>query len=124
MNREIEFRAWDSKNKKMLYGVPLEKDGSVKVSISSGFAAQYDPQYECITDVMQFIGLLDKNGAKIFEGDLCQYFKNDLLLVEWHQPDAQFKLKRLNGIKEYLRFDCDVEVIGNQFENPELLEEK
>lgn len=119
MNRPIEFRAWDKEEKRMLSYAEYCSVYSYAESAELSFWLQ-STDYE----LMQFTGLLDKNGVKIFEGDLCQYFKDDLLLVEWHQPDTQFKLKRLNGIKECLRFDCDIEVIGNCFQNPELLEKK
>lgn len=122
MNREIEFRAKSKLTGQRVYGsLIIECDECYIYDINDNHPV--DPE-----TVGQFTGLIDKNGVKIFEGDICQYFKDDPLLVEWSQQDTQFQLKRLNGIKqyfrEYLRFDCDVEVIGNIFESPELLEEK
>ncbi len=118
MNRSIEFRGISKLTGAWAYGsLIIDDDDYFIYDINDNHPV--DP-----ATVGQFIGLYDKDEIKIFEDDLCQYFKDDFLLVEWHKSDAQFKLKRLNGIKEYLRFDCDVEVVGNIFEHKNLLGEK
>lgn len=85
--------------------------------------------------LMQSTGLFDKNGREIFEGDVVQYqntkvpsadskgivkyFDNWAMFgidVEYNEPRALF----FNGLADHI----SLEVVGNIYENPELLEEK
>jgi hypothetical protein len=110
MQREIEFRAWDKENKVMeIFGLPHNPEIFFK--------------YDLNTDLMQFTGLLDKNGKKIFEGDILKiYYQNN-------QKSYLKEVKWLNDISNKGRWDAldncaytSCEVVGNIFENPELLE--
>lgn len=79
-----------------------------------------------LSPIMQFTGLLDKNGKEIWEGDVVDYIE------EYIQEDL---IKRSKGIVEYVgsSFTIDgrgsveewepVEVVGNLYENPNLLAE-
>nr|DAL94494.1 MAG TPA: YopX protein [Caudoviricetes sp.] len=72
--------------------------------------------------VGQFTGLTDRNGVKIFEGDIVRYGQRGK--VEYNSGSAQFTLNFTNST--YEGFDkipfCDCEVLGNIYDNPELLE--
>ncbi len=72
--------------------------------------------------VGQFTGLTDCNGVKIFEGDIVRYGQRGE--VEYNSGSAQFTLNFANST--YEGFDkipfCDCEVLGNIYDNPELLE--
>lgn len=112
--RDIKFRVWIEKD---------EEDGG---EMCYDYAYE---EYEPINDLlrntpnlMQFTGLLDKNGKKIWEGDICQrigpvkakvVYNQDRFIVEWiGQP----------WFNDSLRAHADsTEVIGNIYENPELL---
>jgi hypothetical protein len=75
--------------------------------------------YYAIADV-QFTGLHDKNGKQIYEGDIL---KHPICLtgkVIYFQPYAQFTVES-NGFLYDLNVNSECEVIGNIYENPELL---
>ena len=77
--------------------------------------------------VGQFTGLTDRNGVKIFEGDVIEYTDgcNDWLgAVKYACDDAQFVVRFIGGDVESFDnlYSGDCEVIGNIYDNPELLE--
>ena len=119
--REIKFRAWDSKHKMVRLDVAAFSNGNFK------YMNLHDEDvYNIDGDVlMQYTGLKDKNGKEIYEGDIVKsrpdfrgeivFGKVDVFFVETTAFLLKYKDSSIGGIGE------DVEVIGNKFENPELL---
>ena len=126
--REIKFRAWDKKNKAMFYPQEL-------IQLDRVYAGYFDDSGCPKTDeniiLMQYTGLKDKNGREIYEGDIVKYKgllgRKKIGIVKYIEEEALFAIIE-NYTKDTLwSFDLscadDLEVIGNIYENPELLEE-
>ena len=95
-------------------------------------ASTYDDLVETDPEtVCQWTGLADKDGRKIFEGDICKIHSGPIdeedgcFSVEWDEGDARFALYG-EGLTvdfgNYHGHEC--EVIGNIFDNPDLLPEE
>ncbi|MBR6617951.1 MAG: hypothetical protein IKL00_08810 [Oscillospiraceae bacterium] len=77
--------------------------------------------------VGQYTGLTDKNGKKIFEGDIVRFrtqtsvFKPSFLVM-WHEETARFIVAIKDGVRAYpMDKTWKYEIIGNIHDNPELL---
>ena len=88
------------------------------------FAYQVRPE-----TVSEFTGLNDKNGAEIYEGDVLKDDDNRVLLIEWHRCGFCFKaITKTNfvyahDIMQWFEYGLPrPEIIGNIYENPELLQ--
>lgn len=130
MNREILFRGKRTDNGEWI----------------EGLVARYNPKFECanIVDdfeslvpvktetVGQYTGLTDKNGKKIFEGDIVKHYNHnpikeyseDIGRVFYYSKSCRFlRTSKLfpNDCPEIESY-CEYEVIGNIYDNPELME--
>lgn len=125
MNREIEFRAWLKDQKQMVEvnSIMLKSEIVGIEKIDGVYTAKFLEDIE----LMQYTGLKDKNSVKIFEGDIVKHVKGNTYKVEFY--NGGFKLLRFNVYEgkpvayhdfEVRRMD-EMEVIGNIYENPELL---
>lgn len=136
--REILFRGRISKNE-WVYGLPIEGEplmGGGKetcivtkpgLSYYDGVLMTYDECVEVDPDTVgQFTGLTDKNGTKIFEGDIVRY-GDTIHRVVFEQRNGTAYFGLVYAACETLPFGHyqdlkQIEVIGNIHDNPELLE--
>lgn len=73
--------------------------------------------------ISEFTGLIDKNGKKIFEGDILKGAWDTIFQVVYDDCYLGFRAKEKDGMHnciDYYGLDC-IEVIGNVHDNPELL---
>ena len=110
--REIKFRAWMEEDKKMFY-FPWyfgSAHGNTK-----GNPEKMD------RPIMQYTGLKDKNGKEIYEGDIVKA-KHTTVPVWWSDELARWEMSNPKDFEDYIVHNGeDYEVIGNAYENPELL---
>lgn len=116
--REIKFRAWDEDRKKMLFDFKLENYTSDGETFRLNAPSEKrNGDYQSLI-LMQYTGLKDKSGREIFEGDIVrgrygQWIPSDLEKV--------FEVFWMNHGAWFPSGDFKCEIIGNIYENPELL---
>ncbi len=131
-HRELKFRAWDGRRMKI--------DGFIIWDGKPHEFSEYsrDDVYKRDWHLMQYTGLRDKNGREIYEGDilvtsgltnplsgetentLSEVMYKGPFLVYWPIGGTEASsLEELIGWRTDI--DDDAEVVGNRYENPELL---
>ncbi|AMD95610.1 YopX family protein [Leptotrichia sp. oral taxon 847] len=120
MSREIKFRAWDKINEKIvkISSLSLEnKEIAVKENGTYHFFRMQN------LELMQYTGVKDKNGKEIYEGDIYHVGdKNIRYLVVWFDSGFEGKQLRSTSYAGLESWAKDIEVLGNIYENLELLE--
>lgn len=124
--RDIEFRGKQTDNGEWVYGVPTKDGRGEMVMVENIFECE---EYNCRganclyvdeNTVGRYTGLKDKNGTKIFEGDI-------VLLKGYDEPyqvvfDESCFLVYSDSVRYAMDnfYDYEIEVIGNIYDNPEL----
>jgi hypothetical protein len=128
--REFKFRVWDLEKKFYLN----QDDEFHFYEPDRGWQCPI-PLCECLRDkkryvVQQYTGLTDKNKNLIYEGDIVKFsrlfekerkIKELKSFVRFHNGQFGFDLIGFNDMFFTLSDECGIEVIGNIFEHPELL---
>ena len=136
--REIKCRAWDKRNKKWICP-PSYTYGEMKIAgeiyehidyLVVGIPDMKNPNIE----ICQYTGLHDKGGKEIYEGDILKY-KDRIFDIGW--CNGGFKIMEMKSMLDgavdgwfnEILGSCqcngaieEIEIIGNIYENPELLE--
>lgn len=132
--RDIKFRAWDYDSNTMIY--PDSKLETIFCFDRAGLSVyQSDGSELSSFELMQYTGLKDKNGIEIYEGDIIEYHSDVI--------NTFYKINKINRVVEYKYgmygiegiekgthipfaniLKCNYKVIGNMYQNPDLLEEE
>ncbi len=120
--REIKFRVWDKKGGRMYPVTALfswKGDELNRISLATERGETQDIPIGDRFVLMQYTGLKDKNGREIYEGDIVKDESDGMItVIKWNNECAGF----VNVL--YVKDSKDIEVIGNIYENPELLERR
>lgn len=94
-----------------------------------------ESEWNCPMPLIQFTGKIDQKGVEVFEGDIVKctflehpYGDDDVIevtgVVEWDQVHggASFRVRDSRGGYDHLEYWDGLEVIGNKYTHPELLE--
>lgn len=124
--REYKFRAWDNENNQMLDVQELNFEDCFYGGEMQIKTTMYNDYFDCREmPLMQYTGLHDKNGKEIYEGDIVKSFFVDtdeagneiykyyIIEVKYDEVLCSYKIDKF----------MNLEVIGNIYENKELLNE-
>lgn len=143
MNREIKFRIWDVENKEMLKVQELDFEPTFyggRIAIRPDQYSDYFDTEDMI--LMQYTGLHDENGKEIYEGDIIE-FSYDVFTGNFDTKVGRGTIEFIDGAFYIKPFEIEgrkvkdtdneewfllytvntdtLEVIGNIYDNPELL---
>lgn len=140
MNREVKFRWKLVDSEEWIYGYLREVWGENQRNfvIAPGLKFEYDGYTDKEEDYVQpetigqFTGFHDQNRKEIYDGDILRFYDNNkeyVCVVGWNNEVGawciRFKGEKHVGIRplgEWI-FEYKIEVIGNIYDNKELLEE-
>ena len=123
--REIKFRAWDKESKRFTNYALLDD----KAIFFEKHLGTWKPSTNRFV-LMQYTGLKDKNGKDIYEGDIVKAvsFARWIGFIKYLPEKAAFvlwdyeKLPYRDDFVYLSQFEDGFEILGNIFENPELME--
>jgi uncharacterized phage protein (TIGR01671 family) len=138
VSRVIKFRAWDKRNEEMCEVININFKmnliGVICIDRSTVYMDSSQPMTDRLyaierVELMQYTGLNDKNGKEIYEGDIIKYNEGKTLsrakmVVKWQQGSLSYSLLAFKEDWAYELGECisdTLEVIGNIYENPDLL---
>jgi len=128
--REIKFRAWDKKNKKLYYFWYYEiTPKGISFTTLTSPLTRISINHEDLI-LMQYTGIKDKNGKEIYEGDIVKaiqvddYYPDDkpeeIITVITIDKKTEISGYSMGGPDGQTTFK-EIEVIGNIYENPEMM---
>jgi len=125
---QLKIRAWDEEKKRYYRDLHKYQTGYIAVVINEENELCLITGDGVYLQPLLFTGIKDRNGQEVYEGDIVEYqgriFQIIFGATEFNtraQIETEFVMR---DISTTWRLSKDVEVIGNRFEHPELLEQK
>ena len=121
--REIKFRVWNKDDNKMYKVNGFINDLPFVDWIYDNDFEEYSIQDNYMVkngELMQYTGVRDKNGKEIYEGDIVKYFTNENAEITFR--NGAFMVESNTDIDCMCSLYGEIEVIGNIYENEDLLE--
>lgn len=145
MGREIKLRVWDKEDKKFLEpcfeseedrfnkGMAMirwNSEGKIWFTLS-GYRDDDGNPYQIDAEITEYTGVNDKNGRGVYTGDIVSVWRDGshrIFTVQWRAEGVPMYILYPQPLNEdfwHLRSDMEMswEVIGNIYDNPELLQE-
>lgn len=126
--REIKFRAWDYEDKKMWQVISISEehwDESKHVLMcdfgENPLKKETDIRQSFTYELMQYTGLKDKNGKEIYEGDIVKIGDYPVYEITINDFTQMHVIDNEMGMEELWKSNKVCKIIGNIYENPELL---
>jgi uncharacterized phage protein (TIGR01671 family) len=113
MEREIKFKVWRKEEKRMI-DPDIVKDWPTEALVSDNFHR-----------ILQYTGVSDSNGIEVYEGDIVRSpqqgdSEGSIYTVSWDLEKGAWRLK-MKDKEAVFSLVKDYEIIGNIYENPELI---
>lgn len=122
MNREIKFRAWDNVNNQMLDVQELNFEDCFYGGYTTVRTTMYSDYFDIREmPIMQYTGLKDKNRKEIYEGDILKGTFYGFPMPEYDYVFQIYWDEKEKGFMASYFEPSECEVIGNIYDNPELL---
>lgn len=134
--REIKFRVQLPQINKMMYNGDIYTDKFKEFETLSNYDYPFEgdefyPWHSVYNQIglemnleymipLQYTGLKDINGKEIYEGDIVNYFKDELAVIKWYK--GGFIIESESHGESFHDICAEIEVVGNMYENLELLE--
>ena len=119
--RENKFRAWKKEGTQEMFHKVLAIDwynDEIKIEYT-GYRIDEDKLSNF--ELMQYTGVKEKNGVEIYEGDIVRYFRNELAVIVYRNGGVDIRSLSWGDCEPLQRRLGEIEVIGNIYQNKELI---